>query len=233
MKKGELQAKHILQAKGFEFDGAYCDDNSEESMPDLKYKDGRFFEVTHTLHNHGNIIRPNKFWLKSTKEQLRIMKNARAAYDRIRTKDYPCTFDGLTDEGLSQYRKDRKLVKQHFGLDVSDGSKSEYCDIPTIESSVNNIIREVIKDKARKHPNGYTDLFIFVLEDEYYCFCELIKSKNYNIYYDTFMNYIIKSPFKCVYLCVWDFESQSYNIEKPVLIKLEKTSETVLDISRL
>lgn len=231
MKKGEREAKQILQSKGFEFDELYIDDNSKPSMPDLRFKNGRYLEVTHTLHNHGNITHLNKYHQKSTDEQLRIAKEAKAAYDRIKTKGYPYTLDGLTTEGLKQYKRDRILVKEHYGLDVADGTRTEKCDHPAIVSSVDNILREITKDKASKHPNSDTDLFIFILEDEYRCFCELIKSKSYNMYYDTFMNCIIKSPFKCVYLCVWDFESQSYNIENPVLIKMEKVSETELDTS--
>lgn len=233
MKKGEQEAKQILQLKGFEFDDTYCDDNSKQSMPDLRFKNGRYLEVTHTLHNHGNMTRLNQFRKKPLTEQLRIMKEAKAAYDRITTKDYPYTLDGLTDEGLKQFRRDRNLVKEHFGLDVYDGTISENCDIPVIESSANNIIREITKDKAQKHPNGNADLFVFILEDEYDCFCELVKSKHYNTYYDTFMRSVIKSPFKLVFLCVWDFESQTYNINNPNLIKMETKSDISLDIVRL
>lgn len=233
MKKGEQEAKQILQSKGFEFDETYIDDNSKPSMPDLRLKNGRYLEVTHTLHNHGYITNLNKFHKKPIKEQLRIMKEARAAYDRIRTKGYPHTLGGLTDEGLKQFTRDRKLIKANMGLDVSTGSQTEMCDNPTIVSSVDNIICEVTKDKAPKHSSGDTDLFVFILEDEYYCFVELIKSKDYNMLYDTFVNYIIRSPFKVVYLCVWDFECQSYITENPVLIKMETISETVLDISRM
>lgn len=233
MKKGEQEAKQILQLKGFEFDDTYCDDNSKQSMPDLRFKNGRYLEVTHTLHNHGNMTHLNQFRKKPLTEQLRIMKEAKIAYDRITTKDYPYTLDGLTDEGLKQFRRDRNLVKEHFGLDVSDGIRSENCDIPVIESSANNIICEITKDKAQKHPNGNTDLFVFILEDEYDCFCELIKPKHYNTYYDTFMRSVIKSPFKAVFLCVWDFESQTYNINNPDLIKMETKSDISLDIVRL
>lgn len=233
MKKGEQEAKQILQSKGFAFDESYIDDNSKPSMPDLRFKNGRYLEVTHTLHNHGYITHLNKFHKKPIKEQLRIMKEARAAFDRIHTKDYPHTLNRLTDEGLKQFRRDKNLVKEHLGLDVYDGSQTEMCDIPVIKSSVNNIIHEVTKDKAPKHSNSNTDLFIFILEDEYYCFDELIKSKDYNIFYDTFVNYMLNSPFKVVYLCVWDFESQSYNTENPVLMKMETMSETTLDISRI
>lgn len=229
MKNGEQEAKKILQSKGFEFDEAYIDDNSKPSMPDLRFKNGRYLEVTHTLHYHGNITHLNKYHQKSTEEQLRIAKEAKAAYDRIRTKGYPHTLNGLTAEGLKQFKKDRNLVKEHFGIDVSDGTRTEKCDHPAIISSADNIIREITKDKAPKHSNSDTDLFIFILEDEFRCFYHLIKSKNYNVYYDTFMNYVIKSPFKCVYLCVWDFESQSYNTQNPILVKMETLSETTLE----
>ena len=52
LKKGEQQAKLILEKKGYIFDNNYWDDNSKESMPDLRYATGNYLEVTHTKHNH-------------------------------------------------------------------------------------------------------------------------------------------------------------------------------------
>lgn len=50
MKKGEFEAKSILEKLGVQFDESYYDDNSRNSMADFKYKNGRFLEVTHTRH---------------------------------------------------------------------------------------------------------------------------------------------------------------------------------------
>lgn len=51
-KQGELEARAILENKGYVFDTNYWDNNSKDSMPDLKYKGGNYIEVTHTRHNH-------------------------------------------------------------------------------------------------------------------------------------------------------------------------------------
>lgn len=234
-KQGEQEAKQILEVKGFVFDSSYCDDNSKESMPDLRFANGRYLEVTHTLHNHEIVRSINKFHQKSIDEQLQIMTDAKEAYDRITKNDYPQTLDGLTDEGLKQFKKDAKIVRNHFGIDISDLTKrSEFnCDSPIIESSTDNIIHE-IREKAQKYSKGDTDLFIFILEDEYECLCDLLKTRNWNSCYDSFMNAVMTSPFNVVYLCVWDFEAQTYNIENPILLKFETFSDdNKLSLSQL
>jgi len=38
-KQGENEAITILENLGVEFDKEYCDDNSHDSMPDVRYKD--------------------------------------------------------------------------------------------------------------------------------------------------------------------------------------------------
>ncbi|MCH5200990.1 MAG: hypothetical protein J1F60_08530 [Oscillospiraceae bacterium] len=232
-KQGEKEAKSILQSKGFEFDDTYYDDNSKNSMPDLRFVNGRYLEVTHTLHNH-NICSPNNYCRKSIEEQLQIANDAEKALDRITARKYPRTSDELTDGGMTQFESDKITVKNHFGVDVSDFTKhSEFnCDIPIVESSTDNIIRE-IGEKASKHSKGDTDLFIFILEDEYNCLCDLLETKNWNGCYNSFMNSVIKSPFDVVYLCVWNFESQTYNTENPILLKFETSSEQKLIYSRL
>lgn len=53
LKKRETEAMQILELKGIEFDKSYCDNNSKNSRPDLRYKNGRFLEVTHTHHNNS------------------------------------------------------------------------------------------------------------------------------------------------------------------------------------
>ena len=50
-KQGENEALEILENIGIEMDEEYTDDNSRPKMPDLRYKDGRFIEVTHTRYN--------------------------------------------------------------------------------------------------------------------------------------------------------------------------------------
>ena len=234
-KQGEIEAKQILQLKGIQFDESYCDDNSSPSMPDLKYQNGRFLEVTHTWHNN-NIPKFNiNFMYKSINEKIKIMKRAREAYDRICKFDYPRTTDGLilgdlTAEGKEQLKQDRKIVRNHFGAYDPDLKRySEFnCDMPIIHSSVDNIIHEITKDKARKYPNGDTDLFIFILQGEFECLDDLLKTGTWNQCYNNFMRTITQSPFKVIYLCVWDFRSQMYNIKNPILIKFETISDRKL-----
>ena len=60
MKKGEEEARIILQSLGFKFSETYHDDGSKDNMPDFMYEDGRFLEVTHTNHNnklYGNVTK--------------------------------------------------------------------------------------------------------------------------------------------------------------------------------
>jgi len=72
VKKGELEAKKILEKLGEQFDEDYHDDNSKSSMPDLRYKKGRYLEVTHTRHNNAIFTSANKFSNKSITEQLEL-----------------------------------------------------------------------------------------------------------------------------------------------------------------
>ena len=109
MKQGEQQAKEILERKGIAFDETHHDDGSKHSLPDLKYLgEDRYLEVTHTWHNNKIAKEPNQFHMKSTVEQLEIMENAHAAYERIRSLSYP-----LTEAGHAQYQRDLKIVKSH------------------------------------------------------------------------------------------------------------------------
>ena len=52
-KKGEQEAITILENLGIEIDTSYHDDNSQQSMPDIRCKGGRYIEVTHTFHNNA------------------------------------------------------------------------------------------------------------------------------------------------------------------------------------
>ena len=223
MKKGEAEAIQILKLKGIVFDENYCDDNSKNSMPDLRYKDGRFLEVTHTYHNNSIVIKSNKFHQKSIKEQLEISTKAGEAYDRLIRLGYP-----QNEEVQKRYKTDANLLKSHFGLDVNDMTKnpSEFnCDSPIIVCSTDNIIYEIIEDKGKKHSSGDTDLFVFVLEDEYESIKYLLtKGSHQNGCYTYFMNNILNSPFPTIYICVWDFDNQKYIIENPILLKFWKNN---------
>lgn len=195
MKQGEQEAKMILVRKGVAFDDNYHDDNSRPSMPDFKYLDEeRYLEVTHTLHNNAIITHINRFHRKSTAEQLEITEKARNAYDRIHEYCYP-----NTEEGMAQYRCDLKLVKSHMGYDPTKWDFAEklsefYCDSPIIECSTENILREV-REKGEKHKSGNTDLFIFVLEDEFRVMMDLLHSGPQNGCYGAFSKRFCVRPF--------------------------------------
>ena len=218
MKQGEQQAKEILERKGIAFDETHHDNGSKHSLPDLKYLgEERYLEVTHTLHNNKIAIEPNDYYMKSTSEQQKIEKKAFAAYDRIRHIGYP-----NTEEGKAQYKRDLKLVKSHYGYDPTKIDFSEQfsdfkCDRPTIECDPDNIIREV-RSKGKTHNSGNTDLFIFVLEDEFCVMMDLLHSGQHNGCYAA-----LRSPFPVVYVCAWNWEAQTYEVDDPLIMKFEKT----------
>ncbi len=220
----------ILKSKGISFDESYCDDNSKKSMPDLKYANGGYLEITHTHHNNSIVNHQNNYSKKSTAEQLKILENASEAYLRLMKRNYPkIDCNTLTDEEKKQFEKDKKILKKHFGYDVSNCSQRfcEFnCDSPIIECSSDNILIEITDDKGKKHSDGNTDLFIFVLEDEMESVKYLLKTSECNGSRNEFLNTILSS-FKVVYLCVWNFENQTYNIDNPVLMKFETIGKTL------
>ena len=81
-KRGEEEAVKILESKGYIFDKSYFDDNSQNSMPDLRYIDGRYLEVTHTFHNN-NISELNRFHKMSISGQLCKQLEVNASLKRI------------------------------------------------------------------------------------------------------------------------------------------------------
>ena len=60
-KKGEFEAITILENIGIEIDKDYYDDNSQNSTPDIRCKDGRYIEITHTFHNNAVPTRISKY----------------------------------------------------------------------------------------------------------------------------------------------------------------------------
>ena len=223
MKQGEQQAKEILERKGIAFDETHHDDGSKHSLPDLKYLgEERYLEVTHTLHNNAIVTKINRFHKKSLDGQYEITMQASSAYERIQRWDYPDT-----PEGKAQYKRDLKLVKSHWGYDPTRCSFSDQfsefkCDRPTIECSTDNILRKV-KEKGEKHKSGNTDLFIFVLEDEFEAMMYILRSGPINSACTAFVNCILRSPFPVVYVCVWNWEAQTYEIDNPRIMKFEKS----------
>lgn len=229
-KKGEKEAREILERKGIKFDNSYYDDNVGESKADLRYENGRFLEVTHTRHNNSIYYSPNKFSKKQLNEKMQLLQKVNNAYDRIKKFDYIKSDRKITADGVEKFKTDCQFIKNYSGCNISS-TGIEYdefkCDAPTIQYSADNIIKEIIDDKAHKYPNGDTDLFIFVTEEEYGIFDEMLKEALYNRYSANCINKIIKSPFQNVYICIWDNRNNRYEINTPVMMKLTKNNDLI------
>lgn len=213
-KQGEKEAKIILENFGFNFDDSYYDDNSQNSMADLKTLDNKFVEITHTKHNN-NVLTPNNFQKKPFEEQQKIYQEIQNICNKRKDKEK------LTPSEI-------KKLKTHFGT-KDDYLGSEFkCDSPMIEFSVDNIIREIKNDKGEKYKNKKNiSLFCFVTEDELNLLLDLLKQKN-NKFYDIFINTIKNSPFEYIYLCEWNFSEQNYNVIDPRLLCFSKIKELKL-----
>ena len=208
-KNGELEAILILEDLGVEIDKDYCDDNSYKSMPDIRCKDGRYIEVTHTLHNNDNQTKVSKYYQLQPEESveayferhLKVETECSQALNRINSNDYEKDDIGRsTLAGQAQYKKDVKIVKDHLGYDVTENDlykqHSEFkCDHPSILFSANNILREITVDKGKKYPSGNVDLFIFVADEEFRLMKQLISEMNWNGTAKSFLNQIFLSPF--------------------------------------
>lgn len=223
MKPGEREAKEILEKKGIVFNEEYYDDNSKKSMPDFMYRDGGFLEITHTKHNSAIVKCVNKFYQKTIDEQLEIMQQVKEACDRYRSENYSKDEkEKLTTEGRAQFVKDKKLLKSHYGEKLGSEFK---CNQPGIICSVDNIIREIENDKGRKNYPSNTDLFIFALEEEVLIMLELLEQSKWNGASREIIKTVIESPFPTIYVCVWDFYNQQYEIDNPLLVRLQKTED--------
>lgn len=240
-KSGESEAIQILQNLGIEIDNSYYDDNSKRSMPDIRCKDGRKIEVTHTSHNNllpkgiskFDRVKPGEDGTTYFQRRIKIETECSRAYERYShsdyEKDYMCK---LTPAGVEQYRKDIKLLKEHWGYDVTewdiDKRYSEFkCDHPTIVFSTKKILREIIEDKAEKYPEGDVDLFIFVAEEEFYLLKKLLSQVNWNGCATGFLNRMQNSPFKRIYVCEWLFTRQEYNTDNPQLIIFKMCDDAI------
>lgn len=228
MKQGEAEAQLILTRIGIDFDTSYCDDNSKESMPDLRTSIGRFIEVTHTFHNQDAVSGGNKYKKLSQEKKNKRMAEAYEAYQRIKNKDYEIGSDfQLTDSALIKYQHDIKIVRDYYGSDCC-GNFSEFkCDLPIVEHSVNNVLQE-IKDKGAKHTDVHTDLFIFATNDEYRLLLGLTEEK-WNSAYSQLFDTISMAPFHTIYVCSWNLEMREYYTCDSTMIVFEnKTDHRVM-----
>lgn len=225
-KSGELEAKKILESFDIRFAEDYYDDNSCDSMPDLQYEDGRYLEVTHTRHNNAIARTVTKFARKPIAEQLELLEKEAETYERISKLDYPKDDMGeYLPEAIELYQKDFIFHQKMYG--TSEDSEF-HCDVRTIRMSADNILREITDDKGKKHPNGNVDLFIFALDGEFESVLEFLKTYKWNGAAQQFLNTLLKSPFPTIYLRLWDFTRQSYEVENPLLLRFKKTEDGVL-----
>ena len=240
-KQGEIEAITILESIGIQVDRDYLDDNSQNSMPDIRCKDGRYIEVTHTLHNNAipttisrfDKLQPGEDWSEYTKRHLDVEMECSYALDRVHNLDYEKDdMWRLTPAGQAQFKKDAKLLKEHMGYDITEMDfnkrNSEFkCDHPTIHFSTDNILREISEDKGRKYPDGDVDLFIFATDEEFRLMKDLIPQRNWNGTARGFLNRLLKSPFHVIYVCEWCFEEQKYNTKNPELVVFTKSGNTL------
>lgn len=240
-KKGENEAIQILQSIGVEIDLNYYDDSNHDSMPDLKYLDGRYIEVTHTYHNNEFFIHLNKYNQKlldddpsiSLQRIAKTEEDCSSALDRIEHRKYDKNSDGtLTEEAKNLHKKDLKLLKEHMGYDPTQKDfKKKFtefnCDTPTFHFSVDNILQEVVNDKGTKHISGETDLFLFADKEEYKLMKEFILQMNWNVTAYNFLARLFYSPFPVIYICCWDLHKQEYNITNPQMVKFYMENDTM------
>ncbi len=213
-KKGEKEAKKILVKKGLTFDDSYCDNNSKASMPDFMFSDGHYLEVTHTYHKNDDWYKPNKYFQKPLEERMKISDEATKAWDRLCQDNYERDENyEYTENGSLERNKDKAKVKSHIGVDFDDHKHTEFgCDLKGTTFSPDSILNEILLDKGKKYPNGDVDLFIFVIEEE---LNSVLNHKEY------FLDKAKLSPFKTVYLCVWDIMNNRYEINDPKIVKVD------------
>lgn len=203
-KKGELEAKEIIELMGIEL--IHNDDNSEENMPDFKFANtDEYLEVTHTKHNYnlGCTKFEKKIQTMNFDEFCEAYTDPCLAYDRLKEKP----------KDISQYKKDVKTVKEHFGYDAINPNNSDSengVNIRTYEYSVDNIITAIeIKNEKYKTMDNIS-LFCFATEDEFNLLNELMK-QDWNCAKQSFLNQISQTVFKKIYICKFYFDC--YNIE--------------------
>lgn len=228
MKKTEKIAKTILEKRGKVFDDTYFDDGSSESMPDLKYANGRFVEITQTNHNNGLFCDDEdteKTYKKEMKRQEVLDKLDLGAYRRHKTNDYP---DGCGHSCSS----DEKILKEAYGWNKDTQTfGSEFGSLlPVVEYSVDNILK-VIKRKHKKHEDKDIELFVFVAEEEFDMFEEVNKNSQWSSMDKNFLEEIYDTCFKKIYLSVYNLEKQDYTYNKDKFIEInceEKIKRTTL-----
>lgn len=140
------------------------------------------------------------------------MLEAQIAYNHLCQDEFEKYENGnYTSKGNMERNKDKAIVKEHYGYDYDTHNHQEFkCNVKAMKISINNVLNEILIDKASKYPEGNVELFIFILREEY----EAIIGDTQN-----FLAQAMKSSFKTIYLCVWDMFKQKYEVENPILKK--------------
>lgn len=195
-KNGEWYAKEILKKNyDLKFDESYSDDNSMPNMPDLRYLDGRYLEITETPHARhlkdyfygsnsdylellsNNIKQQHQKLLKILKNvQVNLPENDEEIYEML--EDYLATInEKAIVSSMDQMHRTGKFIN-NFSYSIFD-------------------ILEVIQRKSNKHQGKDIDLFIAVCKDE----MDLIINKDIGSGYDLLPTIINNSEFKKIFLC--------------------------------
>lgn len=217
MKKTEKIAKTILEKRGKVFNETYFDDGSSESMPDLKYVNGRFVEITQTNHNNGLFCDDEDAHKRAMKRQKSLDKLDPEAYRRYMTNDYP---DGCGHSRSS----DEKILKETYGWNEDTQTfGSEFGSLlSTIEYSVQNISKVIKRKhkKHKKHKDKDIELFVFVAEEEFDMFEEVIENSQWNSTDKKILEEICDTCFKRIYLSVYNLEKQDYTYNEDKFIEI-------------
>lgn len=174
-------------------------------------------EITQTNHNNGLFCDDEdteKAYKKEMKRQEVLDKLDLGAYRRYKTNDYPdgCGHSRSSDEKILReaygWNKDTQTFGSEFGSLLS-----------TIENSVDNISK-VINRKHKKHKNKNIELFVFVTEEEFDRFEEVIENSQWNLRDKNFLEEICSTCFRKIYLSVYNLEKQDYTYSEDKFIEI-------------
>jgi hypothetical protein len=220
MKRGEAEALRIMKSLGFLFDESFHDDGSEQNMPDLKFSDGCYLEVTHTKHNECAYLNGTDFDSHSIEEKYNKSKAVSDALERFFSCDYQMDENKheLTEIGKKLRLADAKLLKEYLGYDSTNGELCEFkCDVPVFTFESDNIFTAVRqkfeKYKKSKRKVENINVFIFAQYDELEALLSSLSKGNS----------LAKRCYMCfprVFVCGWDLGNQKYDFIDPVVVQL-------------
>ena len=206
-KNGELEAKQILSQKyGIVlYDN---DDNSKDNMPDFKTEDGAYYEITHTKHN-SQLSRYQKESVNLSTIELLERENQ---IDEIKNRYYN---NNYSEDENDLRIKDGKILQNYMTCPDENGHYNEFKkDIPCNIFSSQTVLDAIFKKNKKYKDKNYKEinLFCFVTYEEMdYVINEILRNLEF---------YPIKTVFKNIYLCSYDFLNSKYEINNPDIIIL-------------